>query len=615
MKTIKKIIHIKLAVLSMLALTFTSCQDDFLEQENPNAPSTSTFWKTLEDLEYGLIGAYKNFGSTQNIRLIDDMSCSDLAWASGWQRPTNSNEYYLQIFNEASDAVNRKWHQNYRTIFSANQVIAACEKLIGTFNSEVEEERANQILAEARFIRGYMYFLLHNAYNEGAVVIKDKPSESEEDYSSPLQSAEKVKEFLLADLDFASKNLPISWANGHRGRVTAGAAVALMGQTAMYHGDFATAAEYFKRVINDYGYALTPDIGSNFTTRDELNEESIIEVVYSMDFKNNLGPWDSRDVANTSYHKRLTGVNGWWGAVAANWLILEYRNDAIDTADPRNVIITENPDGTTSQRFRSFSPRTSQSVALVDELDTPYYKNSNPEKGDLPGQVTNFNVKMTCFWRKHTNWDLGAVNEDALSPGKVRSGINERLLRLAEIYLQYAECQIELGNMDEAMKFINRVRRRAGVVLLGPVGTGEYPNNDHDNITYTPQTLMEHLRLKEYPLELSCEGDGDRNIDLRRWAKYGNYAIEDFKKKRFEELASRRYDALDHEVIMKDGTKVTRWGSIVVEVPENDPEVDVTWNEFQRAAENYNQTKAYWPVPNSEIIANGNLYNDIPADE
>lgn len=611
MKVMKKIIYIKLAFFSVLALTFTSCQDDFLIEDNPNQPSTTTFWQTIDDLEFGLTGAYKDFASANNIRMTDDMLRSDLAWGSGFQRPTNSNEYYLQIFNEASTIPNQKWHQNYSTIFSANQVIDAYDRLKGTFNSESDEERAAYIYAEARFLRGYMYFLLYNSFNGGAVPIHDKAYDTPEKMAQPIQPAEKVRAFLEADLEYASKSLPISWNDGHKGRVTAGAAVALLGQTAMYHGEFTTASDYFDKVINDYGYALTEDIGSNFTTRDELNEESILEVVYSMDFKDNLNQWDGRDVANTAYHKGLTGINGWWNAVAANWLILEYRNDPLDTQDPRNYVTVENSDGSTSEVKRSFSLRTSQSVALVDEMQTPYYANANPLKGDLPGQVTIFNVKMTCFFRKHTNWDLGAVNEDALSPGKVRSAINERLIRLGEIYLQYAECQIELGNIDEALKYINKVRRRAGVVLLGPNGSGEYPSNDHDDIVYDAASLMEHLRFKEYPLELACEGDGDRNIDLRRWAEYGTYAIPNLKKTRFEELAAKRYKANDYEVTMADGAKVTRWGSIVEELPVGDPEIDPNWNEFQEAAINYNETKAYWPVPNSEIISNGNLYNIV----
>ena len=42
-------------------------------------------------------------------------------------------------------------------------------------------------------------------------------------------------------------------------------------------------------------------------------------------------------------------------------------------------------------------------------------------------------------------------------------------IRLAEVYLNYAECQIELGNNAEALKYINLIRNRA----LLPDATGK----------------------------------------------------------------------------------------------------------------------------------------------
>ncbi|WP_076454707.1 RagB/SusD family nutrient uptake outer membrane protein [Zobellia uliginosa] len=570
-------------------LAFVGCSDDFLEQTNPNQISTETFWKDNKDLEQGLIGTYKGFANANNINLVGELARTDLAWASGYQRPNNTNEYYLQIFNDASSVPNNKWSANYTTIFRANQVIEAAAKISETYTTEKEKEEGLIILAQARFIRGYIYFNLYNTFNKGAVPIFDFVPVKESEFYQPISSAEEVKKFYMEDLKFASENLPVSWEDKEKGRVTAGAAVAVMGQSYLYEGDYETASTYFKSVIDDYGYSLTPNIGSNFTTMDEFNEESILEVGYSLDFKNELGPYDGRDVANPSYVRQFTGGDGkWFGAVLANWLILKYRNEPLDFSDPRNKIIDEEG----NERYRKFSLRTSWSVALVDDEDMGYYLR------EKTGQASNFNVKMTAFWRKHTNWDI-TRSEEELSPGKVRSGVNERLIRLAEIYLQYAECQIKLGNIDEALVYINRVRRRSGVQLLGLNGTGEFPANDHDNKSYDAQSLMEHLMYTELPLELSAEGDGNRNIDLRRWG---------VKADRFKELAQRRYSADHYKLLDEDGKEVTRWGSIVKELPVGDPDIDENWNEFQEAANNYNDDlHAYWPLPNSEIISNPQL--------
>ncbi|CDF79853.1 SusD-like protein [Formosa agariphila KMM 3901] len=587
----KKIYFSQIVTTLVIFLTFSSCSDDYLDQTNPNNISTDIFWETLDDVDLGLTALYKHWSSANNIILVDELLRSDLAWGSGYQRPTNSNVYYQQTFNNAAPELNNKWAQNYKTIFAANQVINATQKLLGTFDKEEDEEAAKLILAQARLLRGHNYFILYHSFNEGNIPIFSEVPEDEADFYQPIQDAASVRAFYMEDLKFAAENLPVKWEGKDLGRVTAGAAVALMGQTHLYNGEFDEAATYFKSVINDFGYSLTPNIGSNFTTLDEFNSESILEVSYSMDYKNELGPWDSRDVANTgSYNKKFTGVQGWRNAVAANWLILEYRNEKLDYSDNRNKVIDEEG----NEKFRKFSLRTSWSIALVDDPDLGYYG------FDTPGQATNFNVKMTGYWRKHTNWDLGEKNEDLISPGKVRSAINERLIRLAEVYLQYAECMIELGDVEEALLYINKVRHRSAVQLLGANGTGEYPSSDHDNISYTAETLMHHLRFKEYPLELSAEGDGNRNIDLNRWG---------IKKSRFQELAQRRYTADNYEVIMPDGTKITRWGTILKELPTDDPLVDPNWNEFQEASQNYIESEhAYWPLPNSELITNPELY-------
>ncbi|MGM8362001.1 RagB/SusD family nutrient uptake outer membrane protein [Flavobacterium sp. ARAG 55.4] len=593
----KKHIYTRLLIALAFVLTVTSCQNDWLTETNPNNISTDSFWKDTKDLQTGLNAVYKSFANPKNHALIQELARTDLAWANGYQRPSNTNPYYLQIFTNAEQPINDKWAANYTSIFRANQVIIAAERIIPTLTSSTDIELAKKILAQARFFRGFHYFNLYHSFNAGSLPIFEDVPVVEADFYKPLQTAENVKKFFLEDLEFAVENLPPTWSGKDKGRVTAGAAEALIGQTYLYENNFTEAAPYFKRVIENYGYKLMPNIGSNFTTLDELNDESILEISYATGYTDNYNNYDSRDVASTGgLQLQFTGASGtYFGAVVANWLIKEYRNEVLDTQDPRNIV-TDKTSG--QQRLRKFSLRTSWSVALVDDVDMPYYLRAET------GQACNFNVRMTAFWRKHTNWDI-TRGENILSPGKVRSGVNERLIRLGGIHLQYAECLIEMGQIDEALVQINKVRRRSGVQLLGLNGSGEYPNNDHDNVVYDKESLTKHLRFKEYPLELSAEGYGcERNVDLRRW---------NVKADRFKELAARRYYAQNFNV--KDeitGNDVTRWASIVTEVSPADPLVDVGWNEFQEAAANYNESKhGYFPLPNGEIITNPKLYEIV----
>ena len=70
------------------------------------------------------------------------------------------------------------------------------------------------------------------------------------------------------------------------------------------------------------------------------------------------------------------------------------------------------------------------------------------------------------------------------------------MFRLAEFYLNYAECQIELGQTPEAVEYINKIRRRVNM-----------PDITADNIA-------EKYR-HERQIELVFEGQ--RWFDIRRW--------------------------------------------------------------------------------------------------
>ncbi|WP_366182530.1 RagB/SusD family nutrient uptake outer membrane protein [Flavobacterium ovatum] len=599
----KKHLYIKLLIAVGLTLSVSSCQKDWLDESNPNNISTNLFWKDTKDLQSGLTATYWSFANPRCYAVIQELARTDLAYANGYTRPSNTNPYYQQIFTNAENPINDKWTQNYTSIFRANQVITAAARIIPILTSSADIDLANKIVAQARFLRGFHYFILYHSFNGGKLPIFENIPENEADFSKPLQSAETVKKFFLDDLLYAAANLPANWTGKDKGRASAGAAEALIGQTYLYENNYKDAAPYFKRVIENYGYKLMPNIGSNFTTMDELNDESILEISYATGYTDNYNNYDSRDVASSgALQLQFTGASGtYFGAVVANWLIQEYRNEVMDTQDDRNYVTDKT---TGNKRLRKFSLRTSWSVAVVDDIDMPYYLSEET------GQGATFNVFMTTFWRKHTNWDI-TKGENILSPGKVRSAVNERLIRLGGIHLQYAECLLELGDTDGALAQINKVRKRSGVQLLGAIGSGEYPTNDHDNIVYTKETLKKHLRYKEYPLELSAEGYGcERNIDLRRWDGPTG------KADRFKALAAKRYKALNFDVytvvklVPLTLQKTTRWSSIFVEVAPTDPLVNTVLNEFEQAAKNYNAAAhAYFPLPNGEIITNPTLYD------
>ncbi len=601
----KKMTLKKTVFLLVTSLFIFGCAEDFLEETNPVELSTDSFWLNIDDLETGLTSVYNAFKDGNVLRISDEYNRSDMTFP-GWGRPNTSNVYWLQTFNNSSGGPNGKWTALYKGIFRANQVLEAAERLYPDFTGETQE-RADLVIAQARAFRGLFYFYLYTGFNNGSVPIFDFVPKTQEEFYQSISPAATVQDFYLADLEFGANNLPMAYDEGKAGRLTSGTALALLGKSYLYDANYTMAAQYFKTIIDEHPYALTPDIGSNFTTRDEFNSESILEIGYSLNYKEEISPYGQDQNSSTINFTFAPANRGGWRSVYPSiWLNVEYRNEPLDMVDPRNTVtapvlqanglpqVDENGEIVMEIRPRRFSLRTSASIAIPDDEDTDYYLGTSAQGGV-------YNNSEHSYYRKMTNWDI-AESERDISSTFPRSGVNVRVIRLADVYLMYAESLIaggtNNGGVEEALVYVNRVRRRSAVRLLGLDGTGEFPINEHDNIQHTASSLMDHLMYVERPLELSMEGNAIRTLDMRRWG---------ITKDRFADLATKQYWSDNYPFEDDKGDPATRWGSIVLtESNGNDPKPQ--WTEFEQAAVNYiEDLHGYWPIPNSEVTANPNL--------
>lgn len=498
--------NIKLLFIS--SLLFVGCnEEDFLEQINPNATTTDTFWQSEKQFNSALTTAYAalQFQSISGGEYQYEMILGDIAGTESWYRPA---AFRNLTYNDGSYYVSDKWNELYVGIFRANQVIQYIETADASIFSGNSK---NEIEGQARFLRAYFYFQLAHTY--GGAVMHTKVAETKEDLLKPFSTIDEVtNSIILPDLEFAQANLPISWnSDSDTGRITWGATTSLLGKVHLFGENWSEAATQLKAVITKGGYNLTADIMDNFSHENEFNEESIFEVAYSADLNPGVPGAAVDDNTNESGAEASTLARalGQLNFGAYNTLLPSYYLHELyvnDQVDPTNSV---NDGNTHSKRMTAtICPQNGESLYYNIELDSP------EAKGWAFGQ--------SAYIKKHTNWyHLDA--EDNLS----RSGINFRHIRLSDVYLMYAEAVLNAtGDISTAITYIDMVRSRAGVVTLK-----QYMDNNSNTfpqlhvsiqvhgaqpyVAASVETVMTHIQRVERPLELAFEGH--RWKDLVRW--------------------------------------------------------------------------------------------------
>lgn len=555
----------------------SSCKDD-LKQINPNKITYENFFNNVKEASQALNSVYSVLKRQQTVGVLDENFRADML-VNGLNRgASTTNPFYNQDFNSSTANISERWSSLYRGIFYANQVIEGTEKINVTTENEILQKK--YILGQAYFFRGLFHYWASLLFNNGNIIIRRSVPTSNEDYYCDISNKADVLELVIEDLSFASNNLPDKWDGDNLGRVTSGAALAYIGQMYLYERNYKEAIKYFKEVLNK-GYKLVENISDNFCGTKEFNEESIFEINYSKTFKSEYNGGNDLGLSQSISRGLTSAETGGWGAnTVPLWMIEEFLAEQMDPNDARN-------------KDKKMSLRATATIAYVqDDLDksyygyTPYYR----KKPELQETKVNFKNQCPAYYKKFTSC-LTDASEDAT---KSQSSVNISLMRLADVYLMLAEALIEGGNDDngvkEAIFYINKIRKRSGLILLGTYKE-EYAEATYDEKTYTAAELMEHLMWKERPLELCLEGFAMRAIDLRRWGK---------TKDRFMELSSRKYQFWDLTTF--SGVKDARFW-----LPKRNDELG-KYSDYTKAAKNFiPEIHSFYPIPLSEIQSNNKI--------
>lgn len=470
----KKIFHFnRLAVtgmLSLLILLGTGCQK-FLDTQRQGGYDADNYPYPGGSGPYDqfIFGAYndlRSFNVHSQSYIVATSIRSDDADKGSTPADGGANAISMDNFPvlPSNGFCNTLWVGYYGLINKCNQTI----KEVNTNTLIVASDAVKQqTIGEARFLRGYAYFMLVRLF--GSVPLIDSLFTNPAAQNNVAQStAGQLYSFIEGDLSFAAQSLPRSWDARFAGRATSGAANGLLAKVFLNQRKWPQAMAAAQSVINGGQYNLSTPYDRIFREDGENSSESVFEVQATAS--------PAIPTANGVQYAQIQGVRG-TGAWDLGWgwntpsVQLEA---AYETGDPRRnrtILYTS----TATQIFSSI-----YGEALPVGLPNPRYNNKVYSSPTFRNSIGN----RFGYW------------------------MNIRLLRYADVLLMFAEAATEVGgaaNITAAKTALNSVRARA---------RGGLPNILPD-VTTDDQALLREAIRRERRVELAMEHD--RFFDIVRW--------------------------------------------------------------------------------------------------
>lgn len=455
-----------------------------LDKTNPNSPTVDSYFKNSAELLGGTNAIYSIFHSAQLISrewfFLHDTRSDDVAAGGGQLEPPRA-----QLINGATvptnAVMNSVWNGLYTVIHRANTVIDNGPNI--TDNAALRD----RCVAEAKFFRGWAYFELVSLW--GPVPLYTTQVTTPDQFQ-PRATVDAVYTQIFQDLKEAAAGLEAITTD--LGRATKGAANAMLGRAYMQKGDYANAKTALLDV-NPGGsvYALVNNYMDNFDEEHEFNKESILEAVFFDRGDNNFNwGYTGDDQPNAQPQSTVRNQEyspiAWRNLIPSNKYLNEFENTATGAAK-------------TDPRF----------AMSVYQTGDKYNNNANTlTDAEQNGNTSIVNgVTKKISWRKFM---LIYKDNNTFRPG----GINQRIIRYAEVLLMLAECENELDNPGAAIGYLNQVRDRPGV-LMPHYPTAQYPTGNKTQIT--------RAIIHEKTVELG--GEEIRNRDILRWRKKGYFDV------------------------------------------------------------------------------------------
>lgn len=470
----------------LVTLSFVmACSDDFLNTENPNQPSETTFWTSENDALMGLTACYDGMqdGDLYNDN-IDGWKFGFLARETSTDNGDHSwGDWMLgstipKCASSTTDECFQKyWKANFEVIKRANILLKNIDRC------GMSEEKASAMKAEAIAIRALMYCNLTSVFRD--VPYLTEPLTLAQAQAPKTPKAE-IAEAIIKDLKDNVSKLP-SKGSESAGRMCREAGYAILGRIALFNQKWDEAISAYDQVIGKVSLFKSgdgSDPAKNFADLFTEANENAPEVLLSIHYK---GPGLSEG--------QTFGVC-WQAPMNAIEASLNLAEDFYCT------------DG---KPWNKSSVYEGPSSYLAASEDWKHWENRDPRfYGTLwvtgmlwNGSAPSWNpARSSVAIRKWYTPEEVANEHDA--------SLDYYVIRYAEVLLSMAEAKMEKGApQSEVTKYINEVRARVNMPSVESV----------EGAALSKEELRAVVR-HERRVELAFEDL--RFADLYRWGEFKN---------------------------------------------------------------------------------------------
>ena len=461
----KNILKYTIALAGMLSLG--SCAEDFLDQTNSYQIAQDNFFSSDDAVAQEIYPLYSYvwymFNDKFSYGMGDGRANNITAQYSNYIYPyTNFTETGVSV--GLTDA----WRAFYVIVAQSNNAINNIQNFS---TSGVSETAKTQGVAEARFMRGVAYWYIASLW--GCAIIYDNTQDLVNNYVVSPNRMTDAMEFAIRDMEYAAVNLPA--ASPAAGRVNKYAAYAMLSRfylsmAGLVTGDgrydgtniqtnfiSGTRNSYYlnaaknaaAKVIEEGPYKLADTYAELFAPATfNNNSESIFQLQWQAGAGNGIAQSMTRFLA---WSTQVNQGNSWGGSTYCSYDLWEEFKEY--NAPTLGTVVDD-----AIRRHNCVASYGEVYPELSTDPEKPYIYGESESAGSQGANVKKYVV------------GTNAMNGISVNNN---SGVNTYMMRLAEVYLNYAEAV--LGNNATtsdatALQYFNALRQRAGVPTKSKIG-------------------------------------------------------------------------------------------------------------------------------------------------